>query len=118
MGAGDEINSAATENFNNTTFWAIKVPKGSKALSIPAPYGPGESEVLLPRDTPLRINAIRKVPQVDADTLEENGRFNYFVDAEVVPNPVETRENPGAGGIIGRDKLGNPIYDNTKTEKK
>lgn len=26
----------------------------------------------------------------------------------------ETKEHPGVGGIIGRDKLGNPIYDNNK----
>jgi hypothetical protein len=31
---------------------------------------------------------------------------------------AETRENPGPGGIIGRDKLGNPIYENSNKKDK
>jgi hypothetical protein len=65
--------------------WGISVPKGSKALQLPTQgaWSDSEDEVLLPRNTELRINGIKKVAQIDPKTGEPTGDYNYFIDAEV-----------------------------------
>jgi predicted acetyltransferase len=87
LGAGDGAIKASEPSMRNTSFWVINLPAGSKALGVPrAGYGYAslEDEVVLPRGSELKIVGIRKVPHIDEDG-EENGFFNYFVEAELQP---------------------------------
>lgn len=85
----DNTVSASQEQWRSTALFVIKLPEGSKALGLPLETNYGrEAEVVLPRDAKLKINGIRRVAQVDADG-EENGNYNYFVDAEYVTEPVD-----------------------------
>ena len=85
---GSEVGS--TEQFNySTSFWKIDTPEGTKALPLPRSTGiTDENEVLLPRNAEMKITAIRKVPQMDADG-NETGHFNYFIEAELLPQSIE-----------------------------
>jgi hypothetical protein len=77
---------ASNPVYEPSSFWAIRVPAGAKALPVPKEdfgYASSEKEVLLPRDTQLRIDGIKKVAQEEEGG--ENGNFNYFIEATVVP---------------------------------
>jgi hypothetical protein len=76
----------------NSSFWAITLPAGSKALARPSgEYAHShEKEVLLPRGSKFKINAIRKVEQVENG--KKNGNFNYFIEATVVPDVLPKKQ--------------------------
>jgi len=86
-GMGSETtNNAMNEHTSSAFFWTIDVPEGSTAMGMPEGtgyQGDAESEVLLPRNSELEITEIKKVPQTDPETGEENGNFNYFFQARV-----------------------------------
>jgi hypothetical protein len=74
---------ASNPVYEPSSFWAIRVPEGSKALAAPEDSYFSEKEVILPRNTQLRIDGIKKVAQEEEGG--ENGNFNYFIEASVVP---------------------------------
>ena len=108
---GSEVVTTGEFNYS-TSFWKIDTPEGTKALPLPRSTGvTDENEVLFPRNAQLKIKAIRKVPQTD-ENGEENGRFNYFIDAELQPTFIEPEtvdapkvevkaENPAAVPLEG-----------------
>jgi hypothetical protein len=82
---------ASSPVYESSSFWAIRVPKGSRALSVPESnfgYASTEKEVVLPRNTQLRIDGIKKVAQEEEGG--ENGNFNYYIEATVVPVSQDT----------------------------
>jgi len=119
FGPGIGLDSGATvkaseSSMRNSSFWTVRLPSGSKALGIPKAgygYASAEDEVILPRDAKLKIDAIRKVPQVDEDG-EETGNFNYYVEATVQPG-VETRETSSTAAI---DMTGTRLSNEVKEE--
>jgi CRP-like cAMP-binding protein len=118
-----EIIKASQDRMRSSSFWAIKLPAGSKALGIPKTafgYASGEDEVILPRDSRLKIIGLRKVPQVDDDG-DVSDRFNYFVEAEFqpkseTPSETETTKEDGASGI-GESDLLDALIDGTKINR-
>ena len=77
---------ASNPVYQSSSFWVIKVPEGSKAFATPEKgfgYASVEKEVILPRNTQLRIDGIKKVAQEEEGG--ENGEFNYYIEASVVP---------------------------------
>ena len=101
-GVGADIsNNAANEHNNSAFFWSIEIPEGSTAMGMPeaAGYQGGiESEVLLPRNTEIEILEVKKVPQTDPETGEENGNFNYFFQATVKEKVGESFERKDYAG--------------------
>ena len=84
---------ASNPVYQSSSFWVIKVPGGSKAFATPEKgfgYASIEKEVLLPRNTQLRIDGIKKVAQEEEGG--ENGEFNYYVEATVQPQAVLDRD--------------------------
>jgi dsDNA-binding SOS-regulon protein len=87
----DPTLDASNPVYEPSSFWAIRVPKGGKALPVPESgfgYASTEKEVVLPRNTQLRIDGIKKVAQLEEGG--ENGNFNYFIEATVVPVSQDT----------------------------
>lgn len=83
--AGD--NNAAGAVTGGSAFWIIDTPVGSKLLPLPERISKrSEEEVLLPRNSKLKIKAVRKVAQISDG--EDTGDFNYFFEAEMVPSDV------------------------------
>lgn len=79
-----------------TAFWAINIPEGGTALALPVndedfeiTGDEREEEVIIPRDSGLKIKAIRRVRQ-NRDDGEE--AYNYYIEADLLPvrKPVET----------------------------
>jgi len=101
-GVGSEIsNNAQNEHNNSAFFWSIDIPEGSTAMGLPEGtgyQGDAESEVLLPRNSELEIMEIKKVPQTDPETGEENGNFNYFFQARVREKVGESFERSDYAG--------------------
>lgn len=101
-GVGADLpNNAANEHNHSAFFWSIEVPEGSTAMGMPeaAGYQGGiESEVLLPRNTEVEILEVKKVPQTDPETGEENGNFNYFFQASVKQKVGESFERKDYAG--------------------
>jgi GNAT superfamily N-acetyltransferase len=100
-------NNAAAPGSNGAAFWAIDIPAGAKAMRVPnVTSNTHEAEVILPPDTKFRIKAIRKVPQVESvyGNLEENGRFNYYIEAEVLNVAKDWTPTEGVGPGLGVEK--------------
>lgn len=114
----DENPSAANASNHNvkeaqgTAFLAINLPNGSKALSLSEiSEHETEGEILLPRDSRLKIEGIRRVKQNRKDGAEY---YNYYVEASLVSEPVkvdapiveEAEEEVKSGlGLWGRRNL-------------
>ena len=100
----------------------IKVPENE--LRVDSGYTPYGQNLYIERTIdPSEIEYLGHIP---AGTSDESNDFALHDGRgaecticnpelkEKSPAKSETRKKPGAGGIIGRDKLGNPIYDNNK----
>lgn len=83
-GTSDNDEDASLGDGSSAFFWTVDIPKNGKAMGMPEGVGFGqgvESEVLLPRNTKMKIIGIKKVEQID-DEGQSTGEFNYFIHAE------------------------------------
>lgn len=82
-GQGGSDDDGSNAHLSSTFFWTIDVPEGAKAMAMPEGLGFGqgsESEVVLPRNSKLKILGIKKVEQLD-DGGNPTGNYNYFIHA-------------------------------------
>jgi hypothetical protein len=105
FGPGTRENSEdASQGYGSSSFfWTIDIPENGKAMGMPEGVGFGqgvESEVLLPRNTKLKIIGIKKVEQIDEED-GSTGEFNYFIHAEqqVSVEVKDTQEARDTSGI-------------------
>lgn len=83
-GQGGSDDDASNSHLGSTFFWSIDIPENGKAMAMPEGLGYGqgaESEVILPRNTQLKIIGVKKVEQLD-DEGNPTGNYNYFIHAE------------------------------------
>lgn len=83
---------------SGSVLWMVDVPKGSKAFALPEGMGygqGGEREVILPRDSQLKVKGIRRVQQLDRDFEPLEGKYNYYVQADLVP-----QDTPGVIDVV------------------
>jgi ADP-ribosyltransferase exoenzyme len=98
-GAGSGDDDAGATHSGPSFFWTVDLPENGTAMAMPDGVGfrqDAESEVLLPRNTKLRILGVTKVEQVD-DQGVSTGRYNHFIHAEqvvAVENESEKSELP------------------------
>lgn len=90
FGGTNWLEDGTAETTNNaalgSAFWAINVPEGAKALVLSKGLGlrEWEDEVILPRDSQIKINGIRRVQQLE-DGEPVQGAYNYYIEAELIP---------------------------------
>jgi hypothetical protein len=110
-GTRENDEDASQGNGTSSFFWTIDIPENGKAMGMPEGVGFGqgvESEVLLPRNTKLKIIGIKKVEQIDEEDGESTGEFNYFIHAEQIPTearpeavePELTSSEPDSPSIV------------------
>jgi hypothetical protein len=100
----EDVARSSSSVMKGSVMWMIDVPEGAKAFALPEDVGYAygyEKEVILPRDSQLRVKGIRRVQQLDSDFEPLEGRYNYYVQADLIP-----QDTPGVIDVV--DKLSNP----------
>jgi hypothetical protein len=96
----DDVARSSSQMMKGSVMWMIDVPQGAKAFALPENVGygqGGEREVILPRDSQLKVKGIRRVQQLDSDFEPLEGRYNYYVQADLV-----SQDTPGIIDVVNK----------------
>lgn len=101
-GQGGSDDDASNSHLSSTFFWSIDIPENGKAMAMPEGLGYGqgaESEVILPRNTQLKIIGLKKVEQLD-DEGSPTGNYNYFIHAGQQIGATVSEPEPATQSVV------------------